>query len=164
MEYQPEPHENLAYCRANSMKRLANYLIDFVAFYIILMFIGFITEILFPGSVSELNLEPIEDRLITMFLYGVVMFLIETAYQGKTLGKFITGTRAVSNNGEDISIQNLLIRNFMRAVPFNALSALGNPPNPWHDSTSNTLVVDEKKLDLMNRKEAFFDDLRNQKQ
>ena len=34
----------------------------------------------------------------------------------------------------------------MRAVPFNALSALGNPPNPWHDSVSNTFVIDENGI------------------
>ena len=148
---------NLEYCRASSGKRFANYIIDVIAVYIVMMFIGFITEIIFPGSISELKMGLIEERLIGIVFYGLIMFSIETAFQGKSLGKLITGTRAINKDGNDISMVKSLLRNFIRAVPFNALSALGSPSNPWHDSWLDTLVVDEKKLSLQERKIDFFD-------
>ncbi|RYX87593.1 hypothetical protein EON73_01090 [bacterium] len=106
----------------------------------------------------------IEERLIGFVFYGLIMFAIETAFRGKTLGKLITGTRAINIDGTDISMPKSLLRNFIRAVPFNALSALGSPSKPWHDSWSDTLVVDEKVLNLQERKEEFFEGLKNQTQ
>ncbi|MEE1946609.1 RDD family protein [Pedobacter sp. KR3-3] len=153
---------NLEYSRASSGKRLANYLIDVVAFYIILIFVAIVLELLFPNSVSGLETNPIVDRLITLFFYGLVMFLIEMCFQGKSLGKLITGTRAMTLSGETLSFEKALIRNFVRAVPFNALSALGTPCSPWHDNWSDTIVVDEKKLELVRKQDEFYSDLRNQ--
>lgn len=153
---------NLEYCRASSGQRLANYFIDLVAFYIILFFIGIIVGILFPNSFDEMEINPLVDRLLSLLLYGLVMFGIETCFQGKSLGKLITGTRAITRNGETISFEKSLIRNFVRAIPFNGLSGLGTPCNPWHDQWSGTLVVDEKKLDLAKRKDEFYSDLASQ--
>lgn len=155
---------NLEYCRANSGKRFANYMIDVTAFYIVMMFIGFLIEMLFPGSITEMNIGMIEERLLGFALYGMIMFLIETAFQGKSLGKLITGTKAINIDGSTISMQKSLLRNFIRAVPFNALSALGSPCKPWHDSWSDTIVVDEKVLDLQERKADFFENLKSQTQ
>ncbi|MFD0939950.1 RDD family protein [Pedobacter boryungensis] len=155
---------NLEYCRANSGKRLANYLIDGTVYYIIIVFISFIIEMLIPYSVSEMNINRIEERLVGLVLYGLVMFLIEAAFQGKSLGKLITGTKAVKNDGGTLNMKDAFIRNFIRAIPFNALSALGTPCRPWHDSLSNTIVVDEKVLNLQLRKEKFFENLKNQRQ
>jgi len=155
---------NLEYCRASSGKRFANYIIDVIIVYIVIMFIGFIAEIIFPGSITELKMGLIEERLIGFLLYGLIMFSIETAFRGKTLGKLITGTRAINIDGKDISMPKSLLRNFIRAVPFNALSALGSPSKPWHDSWSDTLVIDEKVLSLQKRKGEFLEDLKNQKQ
>ncbi|WP_199137720.1 RDD family protein [Pedobacter sp. ASV12] len=153
---------NLEYCRASSGKRLANYLIDIVVFYIVLFFVALVLEVLYPNSVSGLEVNPIVDRLITLFFYGLVMFLIEMCFQGKSLGKLITGTKAMMLNGETLSFEKALIRNLVRAVPFNALSALGRPCSPWHDNWSDTIVVDEKKLELVRKQDEFYSDLRGQ--
>ena len=156
------PDINFEYCRASGMKRLANYLIDLIAFYILVLFLGFFSEILFPGSISEMNLNPIMDRVITIFIYGLIMFIIEIASNGKSLGKVITGTRAMTYDGERLNFGQALIRNFVRAVPFNALSGVGSPCSPWHDTWSHTLVIDEKKLELAKRQDEFYSSLKNQ--
>lgn len=164
MEYQNSSID-LEYCRASSGKRLANYLIDLVAFYCVLFFVGMVVEIIFPGSVSQLeNIDPILDRLVTLVVYGFVMFLIEAAFQGKSLGKLITGTKAVSSNGATLTFGQFILRNFIRAVPFNALSALGSPSKPWHDSWSHSIVIDEKVLALQEQRTDFFDELKSQTQ
>ncbi len=150
---------DLEYCRAGSSKRLANYIIDLVAFYVMMFFVAMLIEIASPGLVSENNIDSLVDRILTMCLYAVVMFVIEAAFQGKSLGKLITGTKAVNIYGEAPTFTQLLQRNFIRAVPFNALSALGSPCTPWHDRWSNTYVIDEKVLELQKRKDVFFSEL-----
>lgn len=152
------------YCRASSGKRLANYVIDLIAFYAITFFIGAMFEIAMPGSISTLNIDSTVERLINMFFYGLVMFVIELVFQGKSLGKLITGTKAITRNGETPTFSQFLGRNFVRAIPFNAISGLGTPCSPWHDNWSNTIVVNERVLNLQLKKDVFFAELKNQTQ
>ena len=159
MEFQ-ESNLNLAYCRASMAKRFANYIIDLIFVYILLFFMGFFLEIISPGLITEANIGGITDRVISLIFYWLIMFFTEFASQGKSIGKLITGTRAVNKNGSRLSIEKSLLRNLIRAIPFNALSALGTPCNPWHDSWSDTLVVDDKLLDLEERKDVFYSALK----
>lgn len=154
---------NLGYCRAKSSKRLLNYLIDLVVFYVILIFFSFLSEILFPRAIVYDGINPTFARIIYLIFYAIVMFVIEAAFQGKTLGKLITGTRALNVHGQPPTFMQLLARNFIRAVPFNTLSTFGNPCAPWHDEWSATYVVDEKNLALQQRKDVFFKELRKEK-
>lgn len=64
-------------------------------------------------------------------------------YLGRTLAKYITGTKVISIDGEKPTFMQILGRTFSRIVPFDALSFLGE--NGWHDSWSDTRVIDIKK-------------------
>lgn len=88
--------------------------------------------------------------------------MTEGMSNGRSIGKLITGTRAVNEDGSDISFQKAFVRNIVRAIPFNALSALGTPSHPWHDRWSDTMVIDEKKLALQTQKVDLFDSVKNQ--
>ena len=90
------------------------------------------------------------------------MFATEVIFRGKTLGKLITATLVACAEGNLPTFSQFLKRNLIRAVPFNALSALGRPCVPWHDSLSDTYVIDKKVLDLKKRKEQFFSELASQ--
>lgn len=149
---------DLNYCRASTGKRFANYIIDMIVYYILVIMLGIAIGLLNPELIPDEN-GGILDRIISLICYALLMFVIEAACGGKTLGKLITGTKAINADGSDISFQKAFMRNIIRAIPFNALSAFGTPCNPWHDAWSNTLVVDEKKLDLQIRKEAFYTEL-----
>ena len=79
------------------------------------------------------------------------MFLVEFATNGKSLGKFITGTMVVKEDGSLPTSNDFLKRNFSRIVPFDSLSFLGN--RGWHDSWSDTKVVKKKSyLEAIERK------------
>ena len=104
---------DLEYCRAGSGKRLANYVIDLIAFYVMIFFIAILIELAFPASISENEINSFVDRILTMILYAVVMFILEAAFQGKSLGKLITGTRAVNIHGDAPTFTQLLQRNFI---------------------------------------------------
>jgi uncharacterized RDD family membrane protein YckC len=85
------------------------------------------------------------ERLLTLVLYGLYMGVVEFAFKGKSFGKLITRTKALTLDGNQISGTTAFLRGISRAVPFEAFSALGNPSNPWHDKWTDTMVIDESK-------------------
>jgi uncharacterized RDD family membrane protein YckC len=138
--------------QASSGKRFANYLIDLIGFYILILFWGVMLALINPQSINSLDYEEsnlganLLDRLLTMVFFGIYIGFIEAVFKGKTLGKLITGTKAVNEiGGSDISISTAFTRGFSRIVPFEAFSALGHPSYPWHDRWTNTIVIDQKE-------------------
>jgi len=134
--------------RATTGKRLANYIIDMIIFYILIVVFGVLLAIVSPTAVENLTNETpgfaLLDRLLSLVLYGVYMSIIEMIFKGKSIGKLITKTRAVNLDGSRISNTTAFARGFSRAVPFCAFSAFGTPCNPWQDRWTNTMVVDDK--------------------
>lgn len=139
--------------QASSGKRLANYIIDLILFYILFFLFTFFVAYSNPQTLEELDREStgfnLVDRLITMLMYGLYMFLTELLFKGKSLGKLITGTRAVNEDGSAISLKTAFLRGISRAVPFDAFSALGTPSYPWHDKWANTYVIDESQSNII---------------
>ncbi|WP_119081192.1 RDD family protein [Chitinophaga alhagiae] len=132
---------------AGSGKRLANYLIDLASFYVVMFMLGIVLGVLYPPLFDYVDRPGGEllDRLFTLLLYGLYMGTVEALFKGKTLGKMITGTVAVNQDGTPLSAGTAFKRGMIRAIPFNALSGLGTPCHPWQDKWSDTLVVDIKK-------------------
>ena len=75
-------------------------------------------------------------EMLYFFLY---YYLSEKFLNGRTIGKYVTETKAVTILGGKPSNSDLLKRTFSRLVPFDALSFFGT--NGWHDSWSDTRVV-----------------------
>ncbi|HTI91139.1 MAG TPA: RDD family protein [Puia sp.] len=125
--------------QASAGKRFANYLIDLVVFYI---FIIILYASLVRADVLSLDINPIVDRLLTLICYGFFMGIYEGIFRGRTLGKLITSTKAVNEDGTRISFSTALVRGLSRAVPFETFSAFGDPSHPWHDKWTRTYVVD----------------------
>lgn len=134
----PEVHLVLA----SVGQRFANYAIDLVIFYIAVFGFGVFLGIIFPSLVGNISgIDSFLDRILFLFLYGIYMGLMELMTRGRSIGKYITGTKAVNYDGTSISAATAFARGLSRAVPFNQLSAFGDPPNPWHDRWNNTHVV-----------------------
>ncbi len=128
---------------ANLIKRLTNYLIDIILFSILM---SVLISIFFPGFLEILKNQKqisFSNEIIMQFIYGLYMSIIETIFKGKSPAKFLTGTRVVYYNGGTINGETAFIRGLCRLIPFEPLSAIGFPPNPWHDRWSKTLVIDE---------------------
>ncbi|MDR2122249.1 MAG: RDD family protein [Flavobacteriaceae bacterium] len=141
--------------------RLANYIIDLIAFYIF-MFIFMATLGFFLGITGNESLVPIfEDvllvRLLIVVFYVVFMLTTEAAFGGKSIGKIITGTKVVTEYGEKPTIRNFAIRNLYRLVPFDMLSFLDKVG--WHDKWSNTRVVKTKSFDFEMLNNGSIDDI-----
>ncbi len=138
------------YVRAETGKRLANYIIDLIVFYALFFIVGIVLAIFSPAAIDNLSYGSdsgfaLVDRLFTLILYAVYMSVLEGLFKGKSLGKLITGTRAVNLDGSRISWGKAFERGFSRAVPFCVFSAFGTPCNPWQDKWTNTMVIDERK-------------------
>ncbi len=133
---------------ASTAKRLANYLIDLIVFYSLFFALGVVIAIVSPSTLENIPQDDISfnlmDRLLTLVFYAIYMSLVEAILKGKSVGKYITGTRAINLDGTRISTSKAFARGFSRAVPFCVFSAFGNPCNPWQDSWTDTMVVDEK--------------------
>ena len=142
------------YCRASSGLRFANYLIDSIVVYFLMFALGFVLAIIDPSIIDILD-ESITSRIVGMIFYGVIMSFTEAMLNGKSVGKLITKTKAVNLDGSDISFEKAFTRNLIRIIPFDALSALGNPSTPWHDKWSDTMVVEEKKVELQKQSALF---------
>jgi uncharacterized RDD family membrane protein YckC len=127
--------------QANSGKRLANYVIDLVIFYLI-FFVGAIALfVASPDTADEstVSSNSVWIRLFAMLTYGLYMGLLEGVFGGRSIGKFVTGTKAVNEDGSPIAFSTALARGFSRIVPFEPLSAFGTP---WHDKWNKTYVID----------------------
>ncbi|HEY6956391.1 MAG TPA: RDD family protein [Flavisolibacter sp.] len=137
--------------QANTGKRLANYFVDLVAFYAVffLLAVGYFAVSANASNDTGFNAgTEFLLRLFAFLLYGLFMGLLEGVFKGRSLGKLITGTKVVNEDGTDISFSTAMARGFSRIVPFEPFSALGNPSYPWHDRWNKTYVIDVRQSGL----------------
>lgn len=142
------------YNRSSLGLRFANLIIDrivvFVLFFLFGLFSSFTYQLLniefFINITDKLtNLSKIGDMILTSTVYFLYLLLMEYFTKGRTIGKYITGTKVISTDGAQPSFQDYFIRNISRFVPFDGLSFFGT--NGWHDSWSNTRVINVKKYE-----------------
>ena len=138
--------------KASQGERFANFIIDRVVIYILFFLYGtfavLVYELLnidfFLNIANKLaSLSRVEDILVTTAVYFLYLFFMEYFTKGRTIGKYITGTKVMSTDGTTPTLQDFFIRNISRLVPFDAFSFLGN--NGWHDNWSDTRVISVKK-------------------
>ena len=144
-----EIHPYFQYEHATQGQRFLNYLIDNL---LIRFALGYATgyvvaaalNALFPQFMYEVVFG--ENRFLYYLLvytiaildYIIYYTLCEKFFRGHTLGKLITGTRAIRTDGEELTFKNALLRSLSRAVPFEVFSGFGVP---WHDAWTDTMVV-----------------------
>jgi uncharacterized RDD family membrane protein YckC len=93
-----------------------------------------------PNSITP---EELYAAILPGLVLGIINYLLyyticEQAFKGYTLGKLITGTRAIRNDGKDLTFRDALLRSLSRLVPFEVLSGFGTP---WHDDWTKTQVI-----------------------
>jgi uncharacterized RDD family membrane protein YckC len=136
---------------ATQGQRFLNWLIDNVLMryglgYLTGMGVGFIIGIAAPGFFE--NIAYSGGMFSTLFFLGILIgylnyiiyyTLCEKLFKGYTLGKIITGTRAIRQDGEELTFRNALLRSLSRCVPFEVFS--GFSTLTWHDSWTDTMVI-----------------------
>jgi uncharacterized RDD family membrane protein YckC len=138
--------------QASRGKRFVNYLIDGIIVYILYRWLLLKVESAILTEIYRYT----ESRVLLYICAYVMAILISTVWmasfealcKGKSPGKWISGTRAVNQDGTPISSKTAFLRGLSRLVPFESFSALGYPSFPWHDQWTNTYVIDEKLSSL----------------
>jgi uncharacterized RDD family membrane protein YckC len=128
---------------ASQGQRFGNFIIDWIVTFALLLGLGYIAGMLYGyGLIGESGLDWFRGPLsfITTSVTGIAYYTFMEAFcKGRTIGKLVTGTYAVRNDGQPLTLKQAFLRELCRMVPFETLSGLG--PAPWHDSWTNTTVV-----------------------
>jgi len=129
-EFKKESQQSLA----TSGQRLGNWILDFI----FRIFIGMIF----------ITLTGLEDLLEGTNTYAFVIiinllyYIPQEAISGRTLGKRITGTKVVNEDGTELTVGRAIGRTLCRFIPFEPFSFLSsNTPRGWHDSIPKTKVI-----------------------
>ena len=133
---------------AGKGKRFGNYIIDSLIRYAILLGLGVLAGLLYNLGYDTLYLWVIEISSFEEVLYGYlflfVYYIVFESFSQRTLGKYITGTMVVMEDGTKPIFKVILLRSLCRMIPFDPFSFLSDKPRGWHDSLVNTYVVNVK--------------------
>lgn len=131
--------------------RFLNYFLDVVfslfLIFVIGVFVAFLaaafgwSEVLYRMS----NMTDLEGQVVFVVI-RLFYYILTEGFLGRSFAKFITGTVVVDENGRKPSFGIVIKRSFCRIIPFDGLSFLGD--RGWHDSISDTYVVNKKDLDV----------------
>ena len=127
---------------ATKGKRFLNALIDGLFFMLIATGIGF--AIGASGKVTAEEIDSASSGLtvnLISYLVWVAYYILMEHSMGVSVGKLVTGTRVVAQDGGKPSLGQIVGRSFARLIPFEAFSFLGSGPGGWHDTLSKTRVV-----------------------
>lgn len=120
--------------QCSSWTRLANFIIDTIAYYIV-AFVIFMVIIMITGDDSIDTLTGYLNTFVSLILY----YTLTEGLTGRTLGKLITGTKVVTEEGLRPSFGKAFGRSLCRLIPFEVFSFLGG--RGWHDSFTDTYVI-----------------------
>ncbi len=124
---------------ASKWQRFANMLIDDLGYFILAVIVGALVAIIGGDSAVAL-MESIPDIILGYVIFSIYYFFCEF-FTGRTLGKLITRTRVVDEEGNKPSFRKILGRTFTRLVPFEAFSFLGKDGRGLHDRWPKTYVI-----------------------
>jgi uncharacterized RDD family membrane protein YckC len=77
--------------------------------------------------------------ILAYFNYIIYYTFCEKLFRGYTLGKLVTGTRAIRTDGQELTFRDTILRTLSRIVPFEVFSGFGG--HPWHDEWTKTMVI-----------------------
>lgn len=121
----------------SATRRFFNMVIDYWIFPVIVTF--FLAFMMSLGLINYIDFQPL---IIIISFLQVIVF--EQLF-GQSVGKMITRTKVVTENGDKPSFGQIIVRNLARLIPFEAFSLLAKNPVGWHDSLSKTVVVNKNQ-------------------
>lgn len=142
--------DHVEFIQASTGQRFVNFLVDHILLRLIINFltgellINFLLNIdpefayrVFGDGVSVAGFAISYLYVICHYIFYYT--ICEKAFGGRTLGKLISGTRAIRSDGQELTMKDAILRSLSRMVPFEVLSGFGYAP--WHDKWTKTTVV-----------------------
>ncbi len=127
--------------KASSWARLLHFAIDTIAFIVLARILSFVADLFFKtDNQAILAFGVCAIFSASFFTYYIFM---EHNFQ-KTLGKLITKTKVVRNDGHRAELGDIVRRTFCRLLPFDNVSYLFTRDG-FHDCLSDTTVINATK-------------------
>jgi len=129
---------------ASRLQRFINFVVDLLC-----AGIGGSIIVVLIGLFDVIGDKPV---LILAFSYMAYYPPLEAVF-GRTVGKFVTGTKAVNEDGTKISFEKALTRSLCRLIPLEPWSLIGwgSPPMGWHDRITKTKVISTRRAGCKSR-------------
>jgi uncharacterized RDD family membrane protein YckC len=128
---------------ASTGQRLGNMFLDLIFYFVFALVFDLIS-----GFIGLANfIQEINDSLLGIFIF-LLYYTPQEAFSGRTLGKLITGTKAIGEDGTKLTFGQALGITLCRFIPFEVFSFLGGngQPRGWHDRIPKTKVISLKKI------------------
>jgi len=146
---------------ASKGQRFANNIIDTIVYYLLIYLIGYLSGWLYAAFGYEgmynyiTGMGPFETTVFNLAIMTLYYLFME-GFMQKTVGKLITGTIVIMDDGIKPELGTIALRTLCRFIPFEAFSFFNDSARGWHDTITNTYVVDAKKYkEIIERKESF---------
>lgn len=142
-----DPTEIPEYKMASREKRFANYIIDAIVFYGVLIVVFIMYTMNMEDDFFYQENAAREEMFLNILIYIIYPMMyacFEYFTNGKTIGKFATRTRVVRRYEGELTFLRAMGRSFARLIPFEAFSIyMGRENVMWHDSLADTMVVED---------------------
>ena len=139
---------------ASKGQRFGNLIIDYIMQTVIGAIVGVVIA-LYINLTNDYELYDwffVDEARWKDYALGIVIlliyFIVIESLTAHSIGKYITKTKVVMEDGTKPKIADIVIRTLCRVIPFEQFSFLGEEGRGWHDSMSDTYVVDEKKFKI----------------
>ena len=142
-----EENEFIEYDEASNGQRFLNYFIDTLLMqYAIGYATGYLLAKILMAAAPQAAYDLfgkgnfLANYIIAILNHIIYYTICEKAFRGHTLGKLVTGTRAIREDGEELTFKDAFLRTLSRLVPFEALS-IWFGAGLWHDTWTKTKVI-----------------------
>ena len=128
--------------------RFANYIIDIIGYQILLSVIGYAYDLIINLTSANYPISrtaTFVHTIVIILLYPGYYIFFEFLWQ-RTPAKFITNSIVIDEFAGKPTLRQVILRSFIRIVPFEPFSYLGNSERGWHDKWSETWVVPVSEL------------------
>ena len=128
---------------ADKGSRFLHHIIDVVVFYAVFFLSSIVLATLAPEFILSIEIDTTNALLYNLMCIGLIVLyfgLLEGGTKGRTLGKLITKTKAIREDGSPITYGDAFKRTLIRLIPFEPFSAFFGD-GMWHDKWSKTMVV-----------------------
>ena len=125
---------------ASESRRFLNFVLDNT----LVRLLGFAFQPMFVAVAKMVKMNGWPGLLYYLAFYFLVLsvyYVPQEVFWGRTLGKFVTGTKVISADGTSPTPLQIVGRTFCRMIPFDWFSYLESCPVGWHDRFSSTRVV-----------------------
>ena len=143
---------------ASHSQRFLNLLMDYIAqLFLFIIAFSIVSVIAETNGNKDFMVNFIKNDIAQYtFVTCIALFYYNffEIFFARTVGKFITQTIVVDENGEKPNHETILVRTLCRLIPFEILSFLGMPARGWHDRISKTYVVNKNLLE--EKKKQFY--------